>query len=193
MSAFSIPLSGLEATSQSLNVIANNLANLNTDGYKDETLSFGDIFNQMQGISGNGDPIQTGSGVLAAGTSSNFSNGSLSSTGVSSNMALQGNGFFVVQNGSQTNYTRTGDFTVNSLGQLTTTNGELVMGYSATNGVISSSDTLAPISVNQSSTIPGVASTTFQMDTNLDSSGGVGADVQHAHHGLRLARYSRRP
>ena len=175
MSAFSIPLSGLEATSQSLNVIANNLANLNTDGYKDETLSFGDIFNQMQGISGNGDPIQTGSGVLAAGTSSNFSNGSLSSTGVSSNMALQGNGFFVVQNGSQTNYTRTGDFTVNSLGQLTTTNGELVMGYSATNGVISSSDTLAPISVNQSSTIPGVASSTFQMDTNLDSSGGVGA------------------
>ncbi len=175
MSAFSIPLSGLEATSQSLNVIANNLANLNTDGYKDETLSFGDIFNQMQGISGNGDPIQTGSGVLAAGTSSNFSNGSLSSTGVSSNMALQGNGFFVVQNGSQTNYTRTGDFTVNSSGQLTTTNGELVMGYSATNGVVSTSDTLAPISVNQSSTIPGVASSTFQMDTNLDSSGGVGA------------------
>jgi len=175
MSAFSIPLSGLEATSQSLNVIANNLANLNTDGYKDETLSFGDIFNKMQGISGNGDPIQTGSGVQAAGTSSNFSNGSVSSTGVSSNMALQGNGFFVVQNGSQTNYTRAGDFTVNSLGQLTTANGELVMGYSATNGVISSSDTLAPISVNQSSTIPAVASSTFQMNTNLDSSAGVGA------------------
>ena len=56
MSSFSIPLSGLEATSQSLNVIANNLANLNTDGYKDETLNFADIFNQMQGTSGNGDP-----------------------------------------------------------------------------------------------------------------------------------------
>src|SRR5208283_3336286 len=111
MSAFSIPLSGLEATSQSLNVIANNLANLNTDGYKDETLNFADIFNQMQGTSGNGDPIQTGSGVQAAGTSSNFNNGSVTSTGVASNMALQGNGFFVVQNGTQTDYTRSGDFT----------------------------------------------------------------------------------
>jgi flagellar hook protein FlgE len=175
MSAFSIPLSGLEATSQSLNVIANNLANLNTDGYKDETLNFGDIFNQMQGTSGNGDPIQTGSGVQAAGTSSNFSNGSVSTTGVSSNMALQGNGFFVVQNGTQTDYTRSGDFTVNSLGQLTTTNGELVMGYPAVNGVVSTSEALAPISVDQASTVPAVASTTFQMSTNLDSSGGVGA------------------
>jgi flagellar hook protein FlgE len=175
MSSFSIPLSGLEATSQSLNVIANNLANLNTDGYKDETLNFADIFNQMQGTSGNGDPIQTGSGVQAAGTSSNFSNGSVSSTGVASNMALQGNGFFVVQNGTQTDYTRSGDFTVNSLGQLTTPDGELVMGYPAVNGVVSTSGALAPISVNQASTVPGVASTTFQMDTNLDSSAGVGA------------------
>ncbi|MGP8258715.1 MAG: flagellar hook protein FlgE [Acidobacteriaceae bacterium] len=175
MSAFSIPLSGLEATSQSLNVIANNLANLNTDGYKDETLNFGDIFNQMQGTSGNGDPIQTGSGVQVAGTSSNFNNGSVSTTNVSSNMALQGNGFFVVQNGTQTDYTRSGDFTVNSQGQLTTTNGELVMGYPAVNGVVSTSEALAPISVDQASTVPAVASTTFQMNTNLDSSGGVGA------------------
>ena len=49
MSGFSIPLSGLEASSASLNVIANNLANLNTDGYKDETLNFADVYNQMQG------------------------------------------------------------------------------------------------------------------------------------------------
>jgi flagellar hook protein FlgE len=175
MSSFSIPLSGLEATSQSLNVIANNLANLNTDGYKDETLNFADIFNQMQGTSGNGDPIQTGSGVQAASTSSNFSNGSVSSTGVASNMALQGNGFFVVKNSNGTDYTRTGDFTVNSLGQLTTPNGELVMGYPATNGVVSTSGALAPISVNQANIVPGVTTTTFQMDTNLNSSGGVGA------------------
>ena len=175
MSGFSIPLSGLESTSQSLNVIANNLANLNTDGYKDETLNFSAIFNQMQGTSGNGDPIQTGSGVQVSATSSNFTNGSVTSTGVASNMALQGNGFFVVQNGSQTDYTRSGNFTVNSLGQLTTTNGELVMGYPATNGVVSTSETLAPISVDSSSTVPAVASTTFQMSTNLDSSGGVGA------------------
>jgi flagellar hook protein FlgE len=174
MSAFSIPLSGLEASSSSLNVIANNLANLNTDGYKNETLNFGDIFNQMQGTSGNGDPIQTGSGVQVAGTTANFADGTVNSTGVSSNLALQGNGFFVVQNGSGTDYTRSGDFTVNSSGQLTTQSGELVMGYPATNGVVSTSEALAPISVNQSTTIPGVATTSFQMNTNLDSSAGVG-------------------
>jgi len=174
MSAFSIPLSGLEATSSSLNVIANNLANLNTDGYKDQTLNFADIFNQVQSTSGNGDPIQTGAGVESASTTSNFTNGSVSSTGVASNMALQGNGFFVVQKGAQTNYTRAGDFTVNSSGQLCTTSGELVMGYPATDGVVSTSSTLAPISVNQSSTLPAVATTSFSTETNLDAAATVG-------------------
>jgi flagellar hook protein FlgE len=174
MSAFSIPLSGLETTSQSLNVIANNLANLNTDGYKDQTLNFADVFNQIQSVSGNGDPIQTGAGVQTASTTSNFTDGSVSATGIASNMALQGNGFFVVQSGSQTNYTRAGDFTVNSSGQLCTTSGELVMGYPATNGVVSTSSTLAPISVNQSSTLPAVATTSFQTETNLDASSAVG-------------------
>jgi flagellar hook protein FlgE len=175
MSAFSIPLSGLEATSSSLNVIANNLANLNTDGYKDQTLNFADIFNQVQSTSGNGDPIQTGAGVESASTTSNFTKGSVSTTGVASNMALQGNGFFVVQKGSQTNYTRSGDFTVNSSGQLCTTSGELVMGYPAVDGAVSTSSTLAPISVNQSSTLPAVATTSFSTETNLDAAATVGA------------------
>ncbi len=81
MASFSVPLSGLQASSSDLDVIGNNLANLNTDGYKDQTLSFGDIFSQMQGTSGNGDPIQIGSGVQIEGTSSNFTNGSVNSTG----------------------------------------------------------------------------------------------------------------
>src|SRR5579863_2294755 len=98
MSSFSIPLSGLEAESSWLNTISNNLSNLNTDGYKDQNLNFGDIYAQMQGTSGNGDPIQVGSGVRIESTTSNFANGSLNSTGVASNIALQGNGFFVVDN-----------------------------------------------------------------------------------------------
>jgi flagellar hook protein FlgE len=174
MSAFSIPLSGLEATSSALNNIANNLANLNTDGYKDQNLSFADIFNGMQSVSGNGDPIQTGNGVQVAGTEANFTDGGVNSTGISSNMALQGNGFFVVQDASGVSYTRAGDFTVNSSGQLATPSGELVMGYPAINGVVSTDGALAPISVNQASTIPGVASTSFQMNTNLDSSATAG-------------------
>jgi flagellar hook protein FlgE len=174
MSAFSIPLSGLAASSAALNMIANNLANINTDGYKDQTLSFASIFNAAQGSSGNGDPIQTGDGVQVAGTISNFTDGSLNSTGIASNMALQGNGFFVVQGNGQTDYTRSGDFTVNSSGQLCTPQGELVMGYPASNGVVSTTSALTPISVSQAGIIPASATSSFQMNTNLNASAAVG-------------------
>jgi flagellar hook protein FlgE len=174
MSAFSIPLSGLAAASSALNVIANNLANLNTDGFKDETLSFSSIFNAAQGTSGNGDPVQIGDGVQIGGKVSNFTSGSLNSTGIASNMALQGNGFFVVQGKGQTNYTRSGDFTVNSAGQLCTPQGELVMGYPATNGVVSTASALTPINVSQAGIIPASATSKFQMNTNLNASAAVG-------------------
>jgi flagellar hook protein FlgE len=175
MSSFSIPLSGLEASSDSLNVIANNLANLNTDGYKDQTLNFGDIFFGLQGSSGNGDPIQVGSGVQIDGTTANFTNGNLDSTGIAANMGLQGNGFFVVGDGKGSmNFTRAGDFSVNSSGQLIDPAGELVLGYQAVNGVITTSGGLSPITVNQSTTTPAVPTTTFQTDTNLQAGSPVG-------------------
>jgi flagellar hook protein FlgE len=174
MAGFTIPLSGLMATSQSLNAIANNLANLNTDGYKDQNLDFASVFNEMQGTSGNGDPIQVGDGVQVAGTASNFANGNVNSTGVASNMALQGNGFFVVQGNTGQQYTRNGDFTVNSQGQLATESGQLVLGYPAVNGVVQTGAALAPISVNQANIIPGVATTDFQITTNLDATAAVG-------------------
>src|SRR3984885_457829 len=176
MSAFSIPLSGLAATSSSLNVIANNLANLNTDGYKDQNLSFASVFNGISATSGNGDPIQMGNGVQTDGTVSNFTNGNISDTGISSNMALQGNGFFVVQGSTGVNsFTRAGDFTVNAQGQLTTPQGQLVMGYPATAGVVSTSSALVPIVVNAANNIPASAFTTFTMNTNLNASAAVGA------------------
>ena len=176
MSAFSIPLSGLAASSDSLNVIANNLSNLNTDGYKDETLNFADVFNQMQGVSGNGDPIQIGSGVQVDGQTSNYTNGTVTATGIASNLALQGNGFFVVQNtgNGEMSFTRDGAFSVNSQGELCTSQGQLVMGYPAVNGVVSTSVALAPIDVNQAANIPAVQTSTFSMDTNLNASAAPG-------------------
>jgi flagellar hook protein FlgE len=175
MASYSIPLSGLQAESSWLNVISNNLANLNTDGFKDENLTFGDIFAQMQGASGNGNPIQVGSGVQVSGTTANFSNGTVESTGVSSNMAIQGNGMFVVKDDGTTSFTRDGDFSVNSSGQLVTPAGQLVMGYPAVDGVVSTTGALGAITVNQTGTIPGATTTTFQTTTNLDSSAATGA------------------
>jgi flagellar hook protein FlgE len=176
MSAFSIPLSGLAASSDALNVIANNLSNLNTDGYKEQTLNFADVFNQMQGVSGNGDPIQIGSGVQVAGQTSNYTNGTVTSTGIASNLALQGNGFFVVENtgNGEMSFTRDGAFSVNSQGSLCTTQGQLVMGYPAVNGVVSTSVALAPINVNQAANIPSVQTSTFSMDTNLNAGSAPG-------------------
>jgi flagellar hook protein FlgE len=176
MGAFALPLSGLAASSEWLNVIANNLANLNTDGYKDESLNFADLFNQLQSLSGNGDPIQVGTGVTVAGESSNFADGTISQTGIASNMALQGNGFFVVQGSNgQMDYTRDGNFTVNSQGQLCTEDGQLVMGFPALNGQVSTSSALGAINVNEASTIPAQATTSFSMDTNLNATSAVGA------------------
>src|SRR5260370_10785837 len=136
MSSFSIPLSGLNAAQSQLQSVSNNLANLNTNGFKDQAVSFSDLFSQASATNGSGDPLQTGSGVTASGTFSNFTEGNLNPTGTSSNMTLSGNGFFVTQGAnSSPDYTRAGDFTANKFGQLTTPSGELVLGYPAVNGV----------------------------------------------------------
>jgi flagellar hook protein FlgE len=170
MGAFSTPLSGLTAASKQLQSVSNNLANIDTDGYKDQTLTFSDVFAQTGTRNGAGDPIQTGSGVSVSATDSDFTEGTLSSTSVSSNMAISGNGFFVVQDGSQVAYTRTGDFTTNAAGEITSPAGGKVLGYPAVNGVVSSGAALQPLQVG---TAP-AASTTLDISGNLNT--GTAAD-----------------
>ena len=103
MGSFSTPLSGLTAAQGQLQSVSNNLANINTDGYKDQTLTFADVFSQTGTTNGSGDPLQTGSGVTVSSTDADFTEGSLDVTGTSSNMALSGNGFFVTQSSSGLN------------------------------------------------------------------------------------------
>ncbi len=175
MSFFSTPLSGLYASSAALQSISNNLANMNTDGYKAQSSVFSDVFYQNYGTSGSGNPIQTGLGVQVAGTTSDLSNGALSATGISSNLALNGSGYFVVQStGGSLNYTRSGDFTTNTSGQLVTTDGQTVMGYSATGGVINANSALQPLNVGAGTTTPANPTTNFSLTTNLNSGAAVG-------------------
>src|ERR1700761_1850053 len=177
--SLSTALSGLNAAESALQTISNNLANMNTDGYKSQTTTFADLFYQTYGNSGGGNPIQTGLGVQVTGTSQDFSNGAVASTGVSSNMALNGSGFFVVQDssGAQT-YTRNGDFTTNASGQLITLGGQLVMGYPAVNGVVSPSSALQPINVGAGTTTRAAATSNFSLTTNLNASAAVGDTFQ---------------
>lgn len=176
MSFFSTPLSGLSASSAALKAISNNLANMNTDGYKAETAEFSDVFYQNLGTSGNGNPIQSGLGVQVNGMSSDLTNGPISGTGVNSNIALDGNGYFVVKDtttGAQS-YTRAGDFVANAAGQLTTQGGQLVLGYPAVKGVVNGSGTLQALNVGKGTTTSANPTTTFSLTTNLNSDTAVG-------------------
>jgi flagellar hook protein FlgE len=177
--SMSTALSGLNAAESALDTISNNLANMNTDGYKSQNTTFADLFYQTLGSSGSGNPIQTGLGVQVTGISQDFSNGAVASTGISSNMALNGAGFFVIQDasGAQT-YTRNGDFTTNSSGQLITLGGQTVMGYPAVNGVVSPNAGLQPINVGAGTTAQATATSNFSLTTNLNASAAVGDTFQ---------------
>jgi flagellar hook protein FlgE len=136
MGSFSTPLSGLTSAQQQLQSVSNNLANIDTDGYKSQTLTFSDIFAQTGVTNGSGDPVQIGSGVAVSSTDSNFTEGNLNATNTSSNMAISGNGFFVTQ-GSRWN----AGLHAPAISPPTTPDScyaqrELVLGYPALNGVV---------------------------------------------------------
>lgn len=175
MPNFSIPLSGLDSSSTALSTIANNLANMNTVGYKDQTTLFQDLFYQNIGSTGAGDPIQTGAGATVSTIESNFTPGSVDSTGVNTDVAIGGAGFFVVDENGEQLYTRAGNFTTADDGTLTTADGAPVMGYPAVNGQISQTQGLAPINVGNGYTSPPSATTSVQLTTNLGANDAVGA------------------
>ncbi|QMV17521.1 flagellar hook-basal body complex protein [Granulicella sp. 5B5] len=175
MASFSIPLSGLTAAQEQLQSISNNLSNLNTTGYKDQNVNFSDLFAQATMTNGAGDPLQIGSGVATASTTSDFTDGAQSATGIASNMELTGNGFFVTQSATgQDSFTRAGDFTVNNSGEIVAPDGSLVLGYPAVGGVVDTSAALQPIQVGNANS-PAVATTSLQVTANLDSDTAVGS------------------
>jgi len=174
MPNFSIPLSGLNASDTALATISNNLANLNTTGYKESTVNFQDLFYQLLGSNGSGDQLQLGAGAAVSSIGTNFSGGSVQGTGVETDVAITGNGFFVVQNGSNTNYTRAGDFTQDSNGYLVTADGYQVMGYPANNGVVNTNGGLTPIQLPMGMASPPSATTSISMPINLSSDTAVG-------------------
>ncbi|MFT4111570.1 flagellar hook protein FlgE [Silvibacterium sp.] len=174
MPSFWIPLTGLESSSEALNTIANNLANMNTTGYKAETAQFSDLFYQQLGTSGNDDPEQFGTGTQIGATTTDFTTGSPTSTGVSTNVAIDGDGFFVLQNSSGYEYSRDGDFSLTSDGYLISDSGLQVMGYPAVNGAINTGGTLSAIQIPVGSSIQPKASTEFSVTANLDSGATVG-------------------
>jgi flagellar hook protein FlgE len=136
-------VSGLRGYQTMIDVVGNNIANVNTIGFKAGQTVFQDLLSQtLQGAGlpaegGGTNPAQVGLGMRLAGTTTSFSQGGLQNTGRPTDMSIQGDGFFIVRRGTDQFYTRAGSFTLDGNGRLSSPQGTLVQGWTADNqGVI---------------------------------------------------------
>jgi flagellar hook protein FlgE len=168
LSSLSSGVSGLENFQQQMDVIGNNIANVNTTGFKAGVVDFADAFsNTLQAPSGatsnssGNDSIQVGTGVTISAIDNNWSAGAISSTGVTSNLAISGNGFFEVQDPvtGAVYATRDGTFSVDPNGYLVTANGDRVQGYTG-----SGTSSVGSIQINTSSSTSTAAMTSYTVN-----------------------------
>ncbi|MFO1486963.1 MAG: flagellar hook-basal body complex protein [Verrucomicrobiota bacterium] len=123
-------ISALQQFQQSMDVIGNNIANVDTIGFKGANVQYADSFSQTLAGAGTGGSMQVGTGVVTSSISNNFAQGAVSNTGVSTDLAINGNGFFTVKDSAGAEFvTRDGQFKVDKDGYLITTSGLHVQGY----------------------------------------------------------------
>jgi len=168
-------ISGLNANATAMTVIGDNIANVNTTGFKSNRFSFANVLSQsLQGSGGN----DMGRGVTFWGTSPSWSQGTVENTANPTDMAINGRGFFMVNDESgQSYFTRAGEFAFDRNGDLRNPDGLAVQGYEVTAVAPDGTLTLGAISnigVPSESTSPPVATDEFTMDINLDAGTAVG-------------------
>jgi len=172
-------VSGLRNHQLMMDVIGNNIANVNTIGFKAGRVSFAETFAQtLQGstqslsnVSGT-NPMQVGLGMSVATIDTIFNQGNIETTGQITDLAIQGNGFFIVSDGSQKYYTRAGSFQISADGKLVMPgNGMAVQGYMANaDGIIAAGTPLSDLSIPAGLKIPGKATSRIELGGNLDAS-----------------------
>jgi flagellar hook protein FlgE len=176
--SFSTALSALSSDSTAIDVVGNDLANLNTPGYKATELCFSDLVTQSLGA-GLG-VTQVGFGVAQPITEAQYSQqGAIQTSGGLLDAAIQGNGFFVVTNSAgNTLFTRAGNFKTDKAGNLMTSTGDYVQGWSTvdnTTGLVNTNGPISNIVVPVGTLKAPVASTILSANLNLNSSATVGA------------------
>ena len=172
-SSFSSALSALNADSTAIDVVGNNLANLNTTGYKTSVVSFHDLVTESLGA--NLGQTQVGFGVGRPTTFREFSQGALQTTSGPLDAAIQGDGFFIVRGSdSAIEYTRGGNFQVDRDGTLITSTGEKVQGWSQVNGVVDTNGAIGNITVPTGTISPPVPTSAFSFDMNLNAAATAG-------------------
>lgn len=122
-------ISGMNANGTTLSVISDNIANMNTVGFKKSVVSFGDILSQtLSGVSGT---YQIGRGVIVEKVRPIFNSGQLESTTNVLDLAIDGDGFFIVEDNGAKVYTRAGQFSINKEGKIINSNGAILQGFLA--------------------------------------------------------------
>jgi len=175
-------ISGLRSHQTMLDVTGNNIANVNTTGFKSSQTQFQDTLSQViqnaggaQAGVGGTNPAQVGLGVRVAGITTNFTQGASQMTGRSTDMMIQGDGFFVVRKGPETYYTRAGSFDFDATGQMVLPGeGALVQGWMAVNGVVDTNGPLTDLRVPAGTLMAAVATTSATYEGNLDAAAAAG-------------------
>jgi flagellar hook protein FlgE len=183
-------VSGLRNHQTRMDVIGNNIANVNTIGFKASRVTFEQSLSQLvaagsrapggaAGGAGGTNPMQVGLGMRISSIDQIFTQGNLEATGIVTDLAVQGPSFFVVNDGTQNFYTRAGNFTIDADGRLVAaTNGFVVQGRVATAGVLSQTIGDIRLPFGQKSAAQATANATF--GGNLDASALVGDQRQAA-------------
>lgn len=177
-------ISGLRAHQTMLDTTGNNIANVNTAGFKSSTTQFQDTLSQLtqgattpQAANGGGNPAQVGLGVQVAGVTTNFTQGSAQNTGRASDMMVSGDGFFVTRQGTQNVLTRAGAFDFDGNGRLVSPDGGIVQGWLAVDGVLPTGGALQDISLARAGVAPGEGTTAATVGGNLPSDAAVGTSL----------------
>ncbi len=178
-------VSGLRTNQAMMDVVGNNIANVNTVGYKSASAVFADVLSQTLsgaglpslGQSGGSNAAQIGLGVRLQAIQTSFSQGATQLTGRSTDLAIQGDGLFVVQVAGTRAYARAGSFSLDADGQLVTPEGGLVQGWPAVNGVVNTNSSVTGLRIPVGQTIPATTTKDVRIGGNLpaDSSDGTGA------------------
>lgn len=174
-------ISGLSAHQKMLDVTGNNIANVNTTGFKSSAVQFQDTLSQLvsdgsgpTGQIGGRNPAQIGLGVQLAGISTNFTQGSTQSTGKGTDLMISGDGFFVTSKAGDTMYTRSGAFSLDQAGNLVSSDGAFVQGWGAVNGVIQNGGPTSNIVLSGQTLAPAAATTAAVMAGNLPAEAAAG-------------------
>jgi len=158
-------VSGVLSNSRALNIIGDNISNVNTTGFKSSRAVFGDLFSTS--LSGGTLTSQVGKGAQLLGSLQSFEQGAFENSTSALDLAIDGNGFFIVNNGTGNFFTRAGQFRVSQNGLVETLTGDVLQGFQITNNVVGT--TLSDVSLTGVQSQP-QPTTQFTLGAQLDGS-----------------------